>query len=161
MKKKVYSKLKTVRLLGHYYDSNIENDDSRQEWEESVYHLPEEVINSSWWREIRTAIFMRDHYRCYRCETKRRRGLSVHHIMSRADGGEDNPENLITLCLECHDIVELAECKTLADIDATIDEEVLLRRQPKEKEKPIIDRSEDFERPAWHAWVYGSARSPR
>lgn len=48
----------------------------------------------------------RDGYECQnpkcKCKDKHPR-LQVHHIEFRSNGGSDEPENLITLCTECHD----------------------------------------------------------
>ena len=41
-----------------------------------------------------------DGFRCWNCGTGEH--LQVHHIIQRKDGGSDRPENLITLCKECH-----------------------------------------------------------
>lgn len=45
-------------------------------------------------------VLKRDGYRCCHCGSKTGR-LEVHHIDSRLNGN-DNPENLITLCEDCH-----------------------------------------------------------
>jgi hypothetical protein len=31
--------------------------------------------------------------------------LNHHHLVPRANGGSEEPENLVTLCAECHDLV--------------------------------------------------------
>jgi len=41
---------------------------------------------------------------CARCRKKI--ALSVHHILPRAYGGTDVPDNLMLLCFECHNAVE-------------------------------------------------------
>lgn len=128
------------------------------DWHAPVYRPPEDLGSAAWWKEIRTAVMIRDRFKCFRCESKRRRGLSVHHIVPRSEGGEDNLENLITLCNKCHDIVEMAACRSLADIVATIEDDS--PHQPKKKEEPEKDRIETFERPEWHKWVYGGQRKP-
>jgi len=53
------------------------------------------------WRVIRQSILERDDYSCAIC--KRVGGkLEIHHIVSRKRGGADHPDNLITLCSDCH-----------------------------------------------------------
>jgi len=47
------------------------------------------------------------------------RGLEAHHIIKDLDGGKDHPDNLITVCRECHNILE----KTHADALSRIKEE--------------------------------------
>jgi 5-methylcytosine-specific restriction protein A len=43
---------------------------------------------------------------CQVCTGKTPRRLTpaseVHHVKARADGGTDNPENLIAICSDCH-----------------------------------------------------------
>lgn len=52
------------------------------------------------WLEIRSKILLRDHFRCQECGYYKH--LEVHHIIPKSKGGGDNPENLVTLCTECH-----------------------------------------------------------
>ncbi len=62
------------------------------------------------WRACCKLVDARDHRRC-RCCGRRSDpeaiGLLVrghrHHIIYRSAGGENSPENVITLCAECHD----------------------------------------------------------
>jgi len=42
---------------------------------------------------------------CPRC--LKRNAISLHHIIPRANGGGDNKENIIYLCIECHNKVEI------------------------------------------------------
>ena len=45
----------------------------------------------------------RDNCTCQYCHGKSKdKRLEVHHLIHRADGGSDNPDNLITLCATCH-----------------------------------------------------------
>jgi hypothetical protein len=58
------------------------------------------------WRRIRKMVMSRDGGRCTECG-RDLNGLpswygEVHHIVPRAFGGSDRPENLRTLCIECH-----------------------------------------------------------
>lgn len=50
---------------------------------------------------IRAYILQRDSYKCKQCNTKKG-VMEVHHIIFRSEGGSDDPENLITLCHNCH-----------------------------------------------------------
>lgn len=36
------------------------------------------------------------------CEHCHKRGHSIHHLISKSQGGKDNIENLIWLCQPCH-----------------------------------------------------------
>lgn len=127
------------------------------DWHSQVYH---ENTESDWypegWAEIRKSIIKRDK-KCYRCETGNWRKLTVHHIIPREEDGKENPENLISLCQECHDIVEMAGCRSLLDIINTIEKEEVVSL-PLKTRKPDMGREESFERPEWHKWVYGGQR---
>jgi len=49
-------------------------------------------------------ILYRDNHTCQICGCKNKK-LQVHHIIERSKGGTDDPKNLTTLCVECHDKV--------------------------------------------------------
>ena len=54
---------------------------------------------------IREYVLFRDGHTCQWCQGKSKDlRLNVHHIESRKTGG-DSPENLITLCETCHDLI--------------------------------------------------------
>lgn len=54
---------------------------------------------------VREYVLFRDGHRCQWCQgTSKDPVLNVHHIESRKTGG-DRPENLVTLCETCHDLV--------------------------------------------------------
>ena len=57
------------------------------------------------WAKVRERVLRRDHRRCRHCQTGR--ALTVHHIVPRAEGGTDEPRNLVTLCAACHDWAEI------------------------------------------------------
>ena len=46
-------------------------------------------------------VFWRDNYTCQHCG-KSNTVLNAHHIIFRSNGGTDRPDNLITLCEDCH-----------------------------------------------------------
>lgn len=60
------------------------------------------------WRGLRRKILNRDRNRCQSCKVHRSYGrkMTVHHIVARDDGGNDDPSNLITLCVPCHNLIE-------------------------------------------------------
>ena len=69
------------------------------------------MISANIPNETRKAIYCRDGYRCAICDDVR--GLQLHHVVLRSQGGNDSPHNLITLCWRCHAIVHgtrLPEC---------------------------------------------------
>ena len=49
---------------------------------------------------VKEYVRWRDEYRCRKCRS--RTHLEVHHIVQRKDGGSDRPDNLVTLCHDCH-----------------------------------------------------------
>jgi hypothetical protein len=54
---------------------------------------------------VREYVLFRDHHTCQWCKGKSKDSiLNVHHIESRKTGG-DSPDNLITLCETCHDLI--------------------------------------------------------
>jgi ATP-dependent DNA helicase RecQ len=52
------------------------------------------------WAAIREGILIRDERHCQKCGG--RNDLHVHHLIPRYAGGQDVPDNLITLCAACH-----------------------------------------------------------
>ena len=49
-------------------------------------------------------ILYRDGYTCQYCNNKRKDSrLHVHHVIYVSNGGSDRPNNLLTLCILCHD----------------------------------------------------------
>ena len=65
-----------------------------------VYTRPSELYPPNWNR-LRHFIFKRDHYRCRLCGRYTRNPV-CHHIIPVRLGGTHSPNNLITLCPECH-----------------------------------------------------------
>lgn len=107
------------------------------------------------WEKTRRFILNRDLQTCVRCDKfyRARRDLSVHHITPRADGGTDDPSNLITLCHKCHDFVEVNNLRTIAAIMGSFDDGIIKTISTKDN-----DREESFTRPEWHKFVYGGQR---
>lgn len=57
------------------------------------------------WENLKAFAKYRDGYKCRACgKSKHKDGvkLEVHHIIRKADGGTDVPENVVTLCEDCH-----------------------------------------------------------
>ena len=59
------------------------------------------------WRRIRNSVIERDGGRCRVCGSTKI--LAVHHRIPWVTCRDDNPENLITLCKECHYTVEFLQ----------------------------------------------------
>ena len=56
------------------------------------------------YENVKAYVRERDNCTCQYCHGKSKdKRLEVHHLVHRADGGSDNPDNLITLCKTCHD----------------------------------------------------------
>lgn len=55
------------------------------------------------WPAVRESVLARDDCTCQDCRKRfARRDLHVHHLVPRARGGGDEPDNLVALCLGCH-----------------------------------------------------------
>ena len=52
------------------------------------------------YENVKAYVKARDGFRCRSCGA--RDHLEVHHIRQRKDGGSNSPDNLITMCHECH-----------------------------------------------------------
>jgi 5-methylcytosine-specific restriction endonuclease McrA len=52
------------------------------------------------WKEARLVALKRDGFKCVSCGE--RSCLDVHHVLAVKDGGQDEPNNLVTLCKSCH-----------------------------------------------------------
>jgi 5-methylcytosine-specific restriction protein A len=63
------------------------------------------------WERLRTA-FLSKHPLCQMCQEAGRlvSATEVHHIVSLADGGTDDEENLMSLCKPCHSRFTAGEC---------------------------------------------------
>ena len=55
--------------------------------------------------DVRKAVYRRDHFRCVLCDYDR--GLQVHHVVSRGQGGTNYPQNLqpAEVCQACVEYV--------------------------------------------------------
>ena len=61
---------------------------------------------------IREYVLYRDGHKCRLCGGKRKDPvLEIHHKIRRIDGGSDRPENLVTLCSTCHNLLHKGEIK--------------------------------------------------
>jgi PAS domain-containing protein len=75
------------------------------------------------WRQIREKVLERDGYACRFCGTTNEehlevtdRGLDVHHIIPRSDGGEDTMRNLAALCRSCHRTMESLHGQAMGEL---------------------------------------------
>jgi 5-methylcytosine-specific restriction endonuclease McrA len=56
------------------------------------------------YRKLCLEVFTLDDWRCKICH--KMKPLSAHHLQKRSQGGSDVVENLLSVCVKCHDDVE-------------------------------------------------------
>lgn len=100
------------------------------------------MISANLSKSERRAIYKRDGYRCALCDSNR--GLQIHHIMKRSQGGSNSPHNLITLCWVCHAIVHGTRMPDCADWMG-----------PEEVHEACIEYVADYYAPDWYPWEEG------
>lgn len=65
---------------------------------------PYRVADRTEWLFLKRIVEERDHHRCSRCSAQRPNvQLQCAHRIARKNGGDDEPRNLTTLCLKCHE----------------------------------------------------------
>jgi len=64
------------------------------------------------YESLRLQVLRRDGWRCQSCGAMS--NLQIHHKLFRSQSGEDSEDNLITLCVSCHEGVHLRR-ETAAD----------------------------------------------
>ena len=57
-------------------------------------------LDAKSYRALHRRVLERDGWRCQNCG--RMQNLQVHHLEFRSQSGNDEEQNLITLCAECH-----------------------------------------------------------
>ena len=126
-----------------------------QEWRSRVYREKEEWRNIP--LDIRAEVIKRDKF-CRVCEGP---GRSIHHIIPRAEGGRNAPDNLILLCVKCHDEVEMAGYRTRAEIEGHLPEWRERKRRRHLKLNNPSSKPDPSNVTDWHLWVYGGYRNPK
>lgn len=65
------------------------------------------------WDKLRIRILTRDRYLCQTCLTQGRPTVAsqVDHITPKAQGGTDDPDNLASICHQCHKAKTAAESR--------------------------------------------------
>jgi 5-methylcytosine-specific restriction endonuclease McrA len=134
----------------------------RADWNKIVYHEHSDGFYESLgmdeedWRALKYWIIKRDKRRCQRCDKRFKiLELNAHHIVPRDEGGSNHATNLMTLCIPCHDFVEISGLRTKADIAGSYRDNRIDRTEDHE---PLIARIENLD---WHSWVYGGKRRQR
>jgi 5-methylcytosine-specific restriction endonuclease McrA len=100
------------------------------------------MISASISNETRKAVYRRDNYSCALCDSPR--GLQVHHVMPRSEGGTNDPMNLITLCWRCHAVAH-----------GTYFPETPDWMNAAELHEACIEYLADFYAPDWYPWEKG------
>jgi 5-methylcytosine-specific restriction endonuclease McrA len=67
--------------------------------------VPPSRLDPESYEGLRQQVLRRDRWRCQFCG--KMSNLEVHHKQFRSHSGEDSEENLITLCVNCHDQVHI------------------------------------------------------
>ena len=80
-------------LTTYFYNPNL---DSKEEYQKGCQ------LN---FFNVREYVLFRDKHTCQLCK-KKNKVLNIHHIVSRKTGS-NAPDNLITLCIDCHKKVHL------------------------------------------------------
>jgi hypothetical protein len=69
---------------------------------DALVHRPDEPNRATIPPTVRRKVMARDGYRCRTPGCGAARFLEVHHVVPRAEGGSNKPDNLVTLCSACH-----------------------------------------------------------
>lgn len=129
------------------------------DWHKRVYkrHI-KNFITKNDWQKLKVACLKRDNLTCLRCEKKstQGRGMTAHHLIPRNEDGSDDLSNLVTLCNNCHDFVEINNLRSIADIVGSYEESTLIEHKDRTSIK--TEEGYSFIRPEWHKYVYGGAR---
>jgi hypothetical protein len=107
---KVDAHLKTIRLCHKLLPVNTTTIEVAQFDLQKIRHPAisgqqyQQGLQLGFWN-VREYVLARDQHTCQWCKgTSKDHALNVHHIESRKTGG-DSPDNLITLCETCHDLI--------------------------------------------------------
>ena len=125
--------------------------DQRPDWAHKVYapSTRDTFLDSKEWRKLRRFVLERDKHHCVRCDKRfPAKMLQAHHLIPRAEGGADRPDNLLTLCNSCHNFVEIHNLRTRAAIIGSIESAPAQDHAPAD-ETQWLD---------WHLVVYGGQK---
>lgn len=80
-----------------------------------IKYIPEEGIRDRQVpTQLRNQVLDRDGNTCVRCGSGE--NLEAHHIVPRSDGGDDELDNMATLCSDCHNSVHNSRCLPYEDV---------------------------------------------
>lgn len=86
--------------------------------------------------KVKTAVYDRDNGLCVVCG---RPGYPNAHYIPRSAGGLGIEENIVTLCMECHDRFDFGDGETMAGIGDRI-REYLMEHYPEWDEEKLVYR---------------------
>ena len=133
--------LKVVLKISNYYCKN--------NWQLKVYRPKTEKMDMGdpGWVSLRIFISIQQKDKCAMCKKELLiKEFTLHHIIPRIKGGENNIENLIGLCGKCHDIAELEELNRNEIMNYYKQAKTIKKEKAKIKD--------------WHMWVYGGYNRP-
>lgn len=119
----------------------------KENWQSKVYKpkIDDYDWNSPDWISIRVFISIQQKSKCARCKKVIDfNHLTIHHIISREEGGGNNIENLIGLCRKCHDFIEPLK----------LNRKEIINYNKRRKMKKKANKND------WHLWVYGGHSRP-
>lgn len=97
------------------------------------------MISANIPKNVRKHIYKRDGYRCALCDSTR--GIQIHHVLPRGQGGGDWPWNLITLCSCCH---ALAHGQITAVVKEVFEDGSLDEMRPGDIKQQIVEYLSDY-----------------
>lgn len=72
----------------------------------------------------RKKVYRRDGFRCALCDSTKY--IQLHHIIKRSQGGGNSPQNLITLCSDCHALAHGMNLRGVIDADQETVEQAIV-----------------------------------
>ena len=139
-------------------EDGLKKYNTKKEWQQRVYkkkeHILSEQANLIEFNILAKAIFKRDRSSCKSCFKTRRKlliedsFLTVHHILPREEGGQNEVDNLVTLCNACHDKIEELKLRSMSEIYGYFSG---THKHWHRKENEGIK---------WQQWVYGGYHKP-
>lgn len=103
-------------------------------------------------KHIKFTIFSKHDGKCVYCGGE---ANCIDHVLPVSKGGRTAENNLVAACFQCNIIASGNVFKSIDD-----KRNYILKKRGIKKLPPIVymDEDEIFQRPAWHAWVYGGQK---
>lgn len=119
-------------------------------WQSKVYKskMDRYSCKDPEWIALKVVISIQQKYKCAMCrkEVSDDNTLGLHHIIPRVKNGKDELNNLIGLCVICHDIAELKSLNRNEIINYYNNIKDIKKERASTKD--------------WHMWVYGGFSRP-